>query len=163
MSAADGQAVLRIYQEGIDSGHATFAPAAPDWVAWDRTHLPHSRIVAVEGSGVVGWAALAGVSSREVYRGVAEVSVYVARAARGRGLGGRLMAAVIEASEGAGIWTLQAGIFAENPASIALHEKYGFRILGTRERVGKMGHGPLAGRWRDVVLMERRSRVTGTE
>ena len=161
MAADDAEPVLRIYQEGIDTGHATFAPAAPSWQDWDRTHLRHSRIVAVDGADVVGWAALSGVSSRHVYRGVAEVSVYVGAAARGRGIGRRLLAALVEASEDAGIWTLQAGIFPENPESIALHRKVGFRVLGTRERVGRMASGPLAGRWRDVVLMERRSAVAG--
>ena len=163
MSADDAETVLRIYQDGIDTGHATFAPAVPSWQVWDRTHLRHSRIVAIAGEDVVGWAALTAVSSRSVYRGVAEVSVYVAAAARGRGIGPRLMAALIEASEGAGIWTLQAGIFPENPESIALHRKFGFRVLGTRERVGRMAHGPLAGRWRDVVLVERRSTLAGIE
>ena len=163
MAADDAETVLRIYQDGIDTGHATFAPAAPSWQAWDRTHLRHSRVVAVDGTDVVGWAGLTGVSSRPVYRGVAEVSVYVAAAARGRGIGPRLMAALIEASESAGIWTLQAGIFPENPESIALHRRFGFRVLGTRERVGRMAHGPLAGRWRDVVLVERRSTLAGVE
>jgi len=161
MTPDDARMVLRIYRQGIDTGHATFASDAPSWPVWDRMHLRHSRIVAVDGTGLVGWAALTGVSSRHVYRGVAEVSVYVGAAARGRGIGGRLMAALVEASEGAGIWTLQAGIFPENAASLALHRRFGFRVLGTRERVGRMAHGPLAGRWRDVVLMERRSAVAG--
>ena len=163
LSADDAEAVLRIYREGIATGHATFESVVPDWPAWDRNHLPHSRIVALSAEAVVGWAALSAVSARPVYRGVAEVSVYVSRSARGLGVGNKLMAALVAASETAGIWTLQAGIFPENAESIRLHEKHGFRVLGTREKVGRMGHGPLEGRWRDVVLMERRSAVAGCD
>ena len=163
MSAQDAEAVLRIYQDGIDTGHATFAPAVPDWDHWDRTHLSHSRLVALIGGEVAAWAALAPVSARHVYRGVAEVSIYVASWAMGRGLGGRLLQATIEASEEAGIWTLQAGIFPENAASLALHKRAGFRMLGLRRRVGRMEHGPLAGQWRDVLIFERRSIRVGIE
>lgn len=163
MSAEDAQTVLRIYQEGIATGHATFAPAAPSWEVWDRNHLSHSRIVAIAREKVIGWAALSAVSRRDVYRGVAEVSIYVGQDVRGLGVGPRLMEALIETSESAGVWTLQAGIFPENVESIALHRKFGFGVLGTRERVGRMAHGPLAGRWRDVVLVERRSTVAGIE
>ena len=163
MAAGDADDVLRIYREGIDSGHATFAPAVPDWAGWDEAHLPHSRLVAVTAGRIVGWAALIPVSSRPVYRGVTELSIYVSTEARRSGVGRALMEALIEVSEAAGIWTLQAGIFPENAASIALHETYGFRIVGTRERVGKMEYGPMAGRWRDVVLMERRSTVAGVD
>ena len=112
---------------------------------------------------ILGWAALSPVSARPVYAGIAEVSIYVATAAQGRGVGSRLLAAVIEASEAAGFWTLQAGSFPDNDASLALHQRHGFRILGTRERPGRMPHGPYAGRWRDVVLMERRSTKTGLD
>jgi L-amino acid N-acyltransferase YncA len=148
--------VRAIYLEGIATGNATFEQTAPDWEKWDAGHLPAARIVARSDGAVVGWAALSGVSSRCVYAGVAEVSVYVAEHARGHGAGSRLMARLIADSEAAGIWTLQAGIFPENEASIALHERAGFRIVGRRERLGQMN-----GRWRDVVLMERRSAVAG--
>ena len=163
MTADDAEAVLRIYQEGIDTGQATFAPAAPDWQTWDADHLPHSRLLARLDGRPVGWAALSSVSGRAVYRGVAESSVYIVREAWGRGIGRRLLAALIAASEAAGIWTLQAGAFPENAASIALHEKAGFRVVGLRERIGLMEHGPFAGRWRDVVYMERRSKFVGNE
>lgn len=163
MTPDDGAGVLRIYQEGIDTGHATFETAAPDWDSWDAGHLQHSRIVAMKAGAMFGWAALSAVSKRPVYRGVAEISVYVAQAARGLKVGRRLMREVIASSERAGIWTLQAGIFPENKASMALHERAGFRTIGIRDRVGKMQHGPLAGQWRDVVLMERRSATVGVE
>ena len=128
----------------------------PEWEDWDANHFPTCRIVARIGGRVVGWAALSAISSRRVYGGVAEVSVYVAEAARGRGIGRRLLQALVEASEGEGIWTLQAGIFPENEISIALHKTCGFRIVGYREGLGQM-----QGVWRDVTLMERRSRVVG--
>lgn len=163
MTPDDGADVLRIYQEGIDTGHATFETDAPDWESWDAGHLKHSRIVALRAGAFFGWAALSAVSKRPVYRGVAEVSVYVAQAARGLKVGRKLMQEVISASEQAGIWTLQAGIFPENKASIALHERAGFRVIGIRDRVGQMRHGPLAGQWRDVVWMERRSATVGVE
>ena len=159
MTADDAEAVLRIYQEGIDTGQATFAPAAPAWADWDRAHLAHSRTVALIGADIAGWTALSGVSARAVYRGVAEISIYVAGWARGRGIGRSLLQAT--ASEAAGIWTIQAGIFPENRASIALHQRAGFRVLGVRKKVGRMEHGRFAGRWRDVVLMERRSPIVG--
>jgi phosphinothricin acetyltransferase len=152
----DREAVRAIYLEGIATGNATFQQHAPDWPEWDEGHLASCRLVARSGADVVGWAALSPVSKRPVYAGVAEVSVYVASVARGRGVGKALLAALIGASERAGIWTLQAGIFPENTASIELHRKLGFRTVGTRERVGCMN-----GRWRDVCLMERRSTVAG--
>jgi L-amino acid N-acyltransferase YncA len=156
MSAADWPAVRAIYEQGIATGNATFEKSAPAWDAWDSAHLPHSRLVAHAAGNVVAWAALSPVSSRCVYAGVAEVSVYVAAHARGRGIGLALLSALVEASERANIWTLQAGIFPENAASLELFRKAGFRVLGTRERLGQMD-----GRWRDVVLMERRSQVAG--
>jgi len=159
MSAADGPAVLAIYAEGIASGHATFQTEVPGWAEWDAAHLPTPRLVARDGDGrVLGWCALSPVSKRAVYAGVAEESVYVAAAARGRGIGRLLLEAMVRESEAAGIWTMQTGIFPENAASIALHEAFGFRVLGTRERIGRH-HG----RWRDVVFMERRSGVAGRD
>ena len=148
--------VAAIFRAGIDSGNATFETATPSWEEWDRAHLPGLRVVAVDGESVLGWAALSRVSSRACYAGVAEVSVYVAPDAAGRGVGRTLLDALIARAEDAGIWTIQAGIFPENAASLALHEKCGFRVVGTRERIGQLN-----GVWRDVVLMERRSRRVG--
>jgi L-amino acid N-acyltransferase YncA len=150
--------VRRIYAEGIATGNATFETTVPGWDAFDSGHLSACRLVAVEGDSVLGWAALSPVSSRCVYGGVAEVTVYVADAAQGRGVGSRLLQALITASEEEGIWTLQAGIFPENVASVALHRKLGFREVGRRERLGR-----LQGRWRDVLLLERRSRKVGRD
>ena len=153
----DWTAVRDIYEEGIRDGNATFESSAPAWEEWDASHRPDCRFVArVEGS-VLGWVALSPVSGRCVYGGVAEISVFVARDARGRGIGGALLRAVIAASEASGIWTLQAGILPENAASLRLHEAHGFRRVGVRERLGQ----DAAGAWRDVVLLERRSRVVG--
>jgi phosphinothricin acetyltransferase len=149
---SDWPAVRAIYVEGIATGHATFEQDAPDWEKWDAGKLPVCRLVARMDGDVVGWAALSAVSGRPVYRGVAEVSVYVASRARGRGVGKVLLARLVADSEAAGLWTLQAGIFPENTASIRLHQSAGFRIVGTREKLGEMN-----GVWRDVVLMERRS------
>ncbi len=159
----DGAAVLAIYDQGIATGHATFQASVPSWEDWCRGHLDEPRLVAEEEGRILGWAALSPVSGRCVYGGVAEVSLYVATEARGRGIGARLMAALVAAAEAAGIWTLQAGIFPENVASLELHKRHGFRVVGTRERLGRMTHGPLAGAWRDVVLMERRSAVVGED
>jgi len=156
MTPADWPQVRAIYKEGIATGDATFETDAPEWDAWNAAHLPHSRLVAREGDAVVGWAALSGVSDRCVYGGVAEVSVYVAAAHRGKGLGRRLLAGLVAESERNGIWTLQAGIFPENTGSIAIHRQCGFREVGRRERLGRMN-----GRWRDVLLLERRSPVAG--
>jgi L-amino acid N-acyltransferase YncA len=148
--------VLCIYLEGIATGNATFEREAPSWEKWDRGHLRDCRLIAQADSKVLGWAALSPVSSRCVYGGVAEVSVYVAEAARGKGVGKLLLAALIESSESSGLWTLQAGIFPDNTASIALHKSFGFREVGRRERIGKMGDT-----WRDVTLLERRSAKAG--
>jgi phosphinothricin acetyltransferase len=158
LTPEDWPAVQAIYREGIASGDATFELDAPAWPEWDAAHLRACRLVAVDGDGVVGWAALSAASGRAVYAGVAEVSVYVAAAWRRRGIGRALLERLIADSETAGIWTLQAGIFPENEASISLHERCGFRLVGRRERLGRH-HG----RWRDVLLLERRSAVAGRE
>ena len=152
MQAEDWDGVRAIYEEGIASGDATFETEAPDWAAWDGSHLDRPRLVACVDGKVGGWAALSPVSTRCVYGGVAELSVYVAAEVRGRGLGRALLEALISASELEGIWTIEAGVFPENTASIALLEGTGFRMVGTREKLGR-----LHGRWRDVVLLERRS------
>jgi L-amino acid N-acyltransferase YncA len=152
LAAGDWPAVRAIYQAGIATGNATFETAAPDWGAWDAAHLPGHRLVARREGRVVGWAALAPVSDRCAYAGVAEDSVYVAADAQGRGVGRALLGAVVASAEGGGIWTVQSGIFPENQASVRLHQACGFRVVGLRERLGQ-----LHGRWRDVLLLERRS------
>ena len=141
-----------IYAAGIATGNATFETEVPAWEDWDASHLPGHRFVAVERERVVGWVALTGYSDRCCYDGVADLSVYVDPSAQGRGVGRVLLEHLVAAAEAAGIWTLQAGIFPENQASLALHRRCGFRVVGTRERIGK-----LDGVWRDVVLLERRS------
>jgi L-amino acid N-acyltransferase YncA len=148
--------VKAIVEDGIAMGDATFETATPGWAAWDRDHLPDHRLVAALDGQVVGWAALSPVSERCVYAGVAEDSVYVAAAATGRGVGRALLERLVAGADAAGIWTVQAGIFPENQASLALHRRCGFRTVGVRERLGKLG-----GRWRDVVLLERRSPLVG--
>jgi phosphinothricin acetyltransferase len=158
MIAADWPDVCRIYLEGIATGNATFETNAPGWEQWNASHLAACRFIARADEKVVGWAALSTVSNRCVYGGVAEVSVYVSEQARGRGIGKMLLQALIGASEKSGLWTLQAGVFPENASSIAIHERCGFRIIGRRERIGK-----LDGRWRDTVLLERRSPVVGLD
>ena len=152
MADEHAAAVLRIYQAGIDSGDATFETAAPDWPEFRRSHLAEHSYVALLDSRVAGWVAASPVSDRCVYAGVVEHSVYVDPAARGRGVGGALLQTLIASTEAAGIWTIQSGIFAENRASAALHAAAGFRVVGRRERIGRQ-HG----RWRDVLLLERRS------
>lgn len=161
MTGDDQEAVLAIYAEGMATGHATFQNDLPTWREWDEGHIEEARLVAVKDGEILGWAALTPVSGRCVYAGVAEVSLYVAEKGRGQGIGKALMDALIEGSEVAGIWTLQAGIFPENKASVALHAYGGFRLVGRREALGKMAYGPLQGQWRDVLLMERRSSVAG--
>ena len=158
MTPQDRDAVRAIYVEGIRTGNATFEKSAPDWQTWDAGHIKSCRLVARVASEILGWAALSAVSGRCVYAGVAEVSVYVADRARGRKIGLSLLDALVTASEREGIWTLQAGIFPENVPSIELHKRAGFRIVGTREKLGCMD-----GRWRDVILMERRSTVAGVK
>jgi L-amino acid N-acyltransferase YncA len=150
-------AVRSIYLQGIATGDATFQQTAPDWREWDEGHLSVSRIIARNEKKVVGWAALSAVSRRPVYAGVAEVSIYVAEEARGSGIGSELISSLIDHSEAAGVWTLQAGIFPENTVSLRLHKSAGFREVGLRSRVGCM-HG----RWRDVLLLERRSTIAGS-
>jgi len=156
MTAIHGQQVLAIYEAGIATGNATFQTSAPKWEEWDQSHLQHSRLVAVEDDKVLGWAALTAVSGRCVYAGVAEVSVYVAPEAQGKGIGHQLLQALINESEQNNCWTLQAGIFPENTGSVKIHEACGLRIIGRRERIGKMGNT-----WRDTLLLERRSTTVG--
>ena len=161
MAAADGPAVIDIYQDGIATGHATFEASAPTFVEWQRGRIDGSCLIGQIDDKIAGFAALSPVSDRCAYQGVAEVSVYVAAWARGKKLGHRLLLDLIAKSEALGIWTLQAGIFPENQASIKAHEASGFRRLGVRERIGKMSYGPMAGTWRNVIQFERRSSVTG--
>lgn len=149
-------AVKKIYEEGIATGNATFQTTAPEWEEWDAAHVKNSRLVATENNEVLGWAALTAVSGRCVYAGVGEVSVYVAAAARGKGIGKILLQALIAESEKNNFWTLQAGIFPENAGSVKIHEDCGFRIIGKREKIGKMN-----GLWRDTLLLEKRSSITG--
>jgi len=157
----DWPAVERIYQEGIDTGNATFESSPPSWDEFDRGKVVTPRLVAERDGEVVGWAAAVRTSSRCVYEGVIEHSVYVAADERGKGTGAVLLAAFVAAAEAEGIWTIESGVFPENEASLALHRAAGFRTVGVRERVGKMGFGPYAGRWRDVVMIERRSDTAG--
>jgi L-amino acid N-acyltransferase YncA len=156
MHPDDWPAVEAIYREGIATGNATFEAESPGWERWNANHHTHSRLVVREGNAIVGWAALSPVSARRVYAGVAEVSLYVTGPARGRGVGKALLLALIEQSENNEIWTLQAGIFPENAASLALHKSCGFREVGQREKMGRLN-----GTWRNVVLLERRSAVAG--
>ena len=151
---ADWPDVARIFEEGIRTGNTTFETESPTWEAWDAAHVAEHRLVVTLDDEVVGWAALSPVSSRSCYRGVAEHSIYIAEDARGHGFGRQLLGALIASSEAGGFWTLQAGVFPENEASIALHTALGFRVVGVRERLGRL-HGV----WRDVVLLERRSEM----
>ncbi len=158
MRKEDAEAVLRIYSEGIEDRVATFETRCPNWREWEESHLEICRFVAEEDGRVLGWGALNLVSRRPCYRGVAEVSLYVARPARGGGVGLQLLSTLVQASEEAGFWTLQGATFGENEASLRLQRRCGFRVVGTRERIGK-----LDGRWRTTVLTERRSAVAGAD
>ena len=158
MTSGHWPQVARIYREGLDTGIATFETTVPSWEDWDRSHLEICRFVAMSGGELSGWAALSKVSSRCVYGGVAEVSLYVGSRFRGQGVGRALLESLIVESENEGYWTLQSGIFPGNRASIALHEKVGFRKIGIRERIGKRD-----GQWKDNLLMERRSQRVGTD
>jgi L-amino acid N-acyltransferase YncA len=156
MGDVDWGRVRSIYLEGIATGNATFETDAPSWEEWDEGHLRTGRLVARDGEEVLGWAALSPVSRRPAYRGVAELTVSVAERWRGRGVGRALLEALIDESERGGIWTLQAAVFPENTASVRLHLRCGFREVGRRERIGRLG-----GVWRDTLLFERRSKVVG--
>lgn len=157
MSADHWPQVKAIYESGIATGNATFQTSAPQWEEWNNAHVKTCRLVAVENSQVIGWAALTAVSGRCVYAGVGEVSVYIHPDARGKNVGTQLLQALITESEANGFWTLQAGIFPENTVSVKIHEKCGFRLVGRREKIGQMN-----GVWRDTLLLERRSPTTGS-
>ena len=156
LQPAHWPAVREIYREGIETGQATFETAVPTWEAWDNGHRPDCRLIALIDNRIVGWAALSPVSRRQVYNGVAEVSIYIATFARGQGIGKRLMQSLVTNSEEAGIWTLQSTVFLENEASVVMHQALGFRIVGKRERIAQMHES-----WRDTILLERRSKITG--
>jgi len=163
MCEADWPAVREILRQGIETGDATFETEAPNWATWDVEHLPDPRLVARAGGVILGWIALSPVSGRCVYGGVAEVSVYVDAEHRRHGVGRALLRAAIDRSEALGLWMLQAGVFPENTGSLALLEREGFRVVGRREKLGRMSHGPRAGEWRDVILLERRSTTVATD
>ena len=155
--ADDWPAVESIYRQGIATGNATFEPEPPDWPTFDASRLRIGRLLAVDDHGAVtGWIAISAVSAREAYSGVVEHSVYVADSARGQGVGGALLRELLRAADAAGIWTVQSSIFPENTTSLALHDRAGFRRVGTRERIALMSYGPAAGSWRDTILIERR-------
>ena len=156
MHPTDWKTVATIYKLGIDTGQATFQLEVPDWESWDKGHLQICRILAKSGNEIAGWAALSPISSRAVYRGVTEVSIYISPDFRGKKIGKKLLAKLIEDSEANGIWTLQASIFPENKASLKIHQDLGFRQVGYREKIGAMN-----GIWRDTILVERRSNLTG--
>jgi L-amino acid N-acyltransferase YncA len=156
MAAEDWPAVRAVYLEGIATGDATFETEAPSWETWDVAHLRAARLVARAGEDVIGWAALSPVSQRKAYAGVAEVSVYVAAHSRGKGVGRTLLERMIQEAEQNGIWTLQAAVFPENAATLALHKRCGFREVGRRERISKLN-----GNWRDTIQLERRSEIVG--
>lgn len=163
MKPEDWEQVRSIYLEGICTGNSTFESETPDWEKWDCSHLLEHRLVVREDGQIIAWAALSPVSDRCIYSGVAEVSLYVAARRRGKNVGSILLQAVIRSTEKAGLWTLQGGIFPENIPSLRLIGKHGFREIGRRKKIGKMTYGPLAGTWRDVILVERRSTVVGTD
>jgi len=156
MTENDWEDAAKIYIQGIQTKNATFEEKCPDWYTWDKNHRTDCRLVAKNNGNVIGWASLANVSGRCVYEGVSEVSIYVDSNIQGQGIGQRLMERLIIESEKSNIWTMQAGIFPENKSSIRLHEKNGFRIIGKREKIGKMDN-----KWRDVILLERRSKIVG--
>ena len=158
LRVGDWESVRAIYVEGIKTGQATFETREPPWADWNSSHLTNPRLVAIAGQLVVGWAALSPVSSRNIYAGVTEVSVYVAQDSRRKGIGRALLEELVAESERNGIWTLQASIFPENVASLGLHKSCGFRVVGTRERIGRMNDV-----WRDTQLLERRSKRVGTD
>lgn len=163
LTAADWPQVEAIFAAGVAAGEATFESATPTWEAFDAGKVPEARLVAVDDDGTVaGWIAASRVSTRDVYRGVIEHSVYIAPEQQGRGIGRALLDAFIEAAEDAGYWTIQASIFPENTASLRLHTQAGFRVIGTRERIARSQRGPHAGQWRDTILIERRSTRNGT-
>jgi L-amino acid N-acyltransferase YncA len=163
MKPEDWEQVRSIYLEGIGTGNSTFESDAPDWEKWDIAHLAEHRLVVREGNRILAWAALSPVSTRCVYSGIAELSLYVAGEHRHKGMGSILLEAIITSTEKAGLWTLQGGIFPENAPSLHLVRKHGFKEIGRREKIGKMTYGALAGTWRDVILVERRSTVAGID
>jgi L-amino acid N-acyltransferase YncA len=156
MRLEDAEHVLAVYKSGIETGNATFEIKVPSWEEWSKKHLQHSRFVFTENDKVIGWSALSPVSARKVYEGVAEISIYVDPEHSKKGIGSQLMERIISSSEQHGIWTLSASVFPENLSTLHLHAKYGFRIVGTRERIAE-----LHGKWRDTILLERRSKLTG--
>jgi L-amino acid N-acyltransferase YncA len=157
MQPEDWPSVSSIYQQGISSGISTFETSVPEWEEWDKAHRKTCRFVAVSPENIViGWAVLSQISKRDAYHGVAEVSIYISEISRGQGVGKALLKRLVESSENDGIWTLQAGIFAENEASINLHLAFGFRVIGRRERIARLN-----GSWHDTVLLEKRSLIVG--
>jgi L-amino acid N-acyltransferase YncA len=163
MKPKDREQVRSIYLEGIGTGNSTFESDAPDWDRWDSAHLREHRLVVRQGDCILAWAALSPISARSVYAGVAELSLYVAAAHKSRGIGSALLKATIDSTEKAGLWTLQGGIFPKNIPSLRLVKKHGFKEIGRREKIGRMTYGDLAGTWRDVILVERRSDITGID
>ncbi|MEX0721967.1 MAG: N-acetyltransferase family protein [Balneolaceae bacterium] len=158
LKARDWEAVSKIYRQGIETGIATFEQAVPDWKGWNKSHMKSCRLIAEVDNEIAGWGALTAVSSRCVYAGVAEVSVYVSKDHRGQKIGSKLLEQLIQASEKEGIWTLEAGIIPENKSSIKIHEVLGFRKIGYREKIGRLN-----GKWQDTVLYERRSKIVGKD
>lgn len=164
LTAADWASVERIFAAGIDGGDATFETSTPDWVGFDAGKIREPRLVAVDEAGaVVGWAAASPVSARAAYRGVIEHSVYVASEHHGRGIGGMLLQRFVADADAAGFWMIQSSIFPENVASLRLHERSGFRVVGRRERIARSLRGPHSGQWRDTILVERRSPHNGID
>ncbi len=158
MTEQDAPHVLAIYKMGLETRNATFETEVPSWSDWDAKHHAHSRFVFVEDEKILGWIALAPTSARKVYAGVAEVSVYIDTTVLGRGIGSKLMAQVILSSEEQGIWTLYSSVFPENEATLRLHKKFGFRVIGKQEKIAKLDD-----QWRDTILLERRSKTAGVE